>query len=67
MKAIKSVFERKDFVWKTDQAVWHEKRAEEMRKKYGDQIKQLEGHDPSSIIIFALASLSHWIVAVTVA
>jgi sphingolipid 4-desaturase/C4-monooxygenase len=67
MKAIKSVFERKDFIWKDDQALWHERRAEEMRKKYGPQIKALEGHDPSSIFIFMVASLSHWIVAVSIA
>lgn len=67
MKAIKSVFERKDFIWKNDQALWHEKRAEEMRLKYGSQIKALEGHDPSSLIIFTIASISHWLVAVSIA
>ena len=66
MKAIKSVFERKDFIWKQDKALWHENRADEMRKKYGEQIKKLEGNDPSSIFIFMLASTSHRIVAVTI-
>ena len=37
-----------------------------MRKKYGEQIKKLEGNDPSSIFIFILASASHWLVALAV-
>ena len=64
--AIKSAFERKDFIWKNDKALWHENRAEEMRKKYGEQIKKLEGHDPSSLYIFTLANISHWVMAITV-
>ena len=66
MKAIKSVFERKDFIWKNDEALWHEKRAEEMRKKYGEQIKKLEGHDPSSLIIFVTANITHWLMSIAV-
>jgi len=66
MKAIKSAFERKDFIWKHDKALWHENRAEDIRKKYGEQIKKLEGHDPSSIYLFMLASITHWLVAVAV-
>jgi len=46
MKAIKSAFERREFIWKEDKAMWHENRAEEIRRKYGEQIKRLEGNDP---------------------
>ena len=37
-----------------------------MRKKYGDQIKKLEGNDPTSIFYFIAADVTHWIMAVLV-
>jgi Sphingolipid Delta4-desaturase (DES) len=65
--AIKSAFTRKDFIWKKDANDWHERRADEMRKKYGPQIAKLEGNDPTSVLNFLVASISHWVVAVAVA
>ena len=57
----------RDFIWKTDKNNWHNKRADEMRKKYGQKIAQLEGADPNSIYYFILMSVSHWLVSVAVA
>ena len=37
-----------------------------IRAKYGDKIEPLEGNDPSSIIIFTLASIMHWVLAVSI-
>ncbi|TNV77879.1 hypothetical protein FGO68_gene12102 [Halteria grandinella] len=59
-----SAFDRHNFIWKNDTFTWHQKRADQIRKKYGDKIKQLEGNDPSSIFYFILASASHWVIAV---
>ena len=66
MKGPKDAAERRDFIWKKDSNAWHLDRGEQIRKKYGDKIAQLEGPDPTSLIYFALASLSHWLVAVAV-
>ena len=47
-----SAFDRKDFLWHKEANEWHINREEQIRAKYNDQIKKLEGNDPTAIFYF---------------
>lgn len=66
-EAIKSAFTRKQFLWKNDEADWHEKRGDQMRKLYGDKIKKLEGNQPITLLYFIVHAALHWSSAVAIA